>query len=622
MPADVDPLRRRGPASRGGAPVRGAPRPLAAAVAHRRGPARRRGPRLSGASITRSPTARRRCASPTPCSGTGGRGAHGPHRAQRRTPTTPAGTARLAAFVRHEVALTPGARRSTGRSAPHREVAFARAPLRELHDAAQAARRRDRQRRRADRRGGRAARLDPAPPRPPRRRAREDPGQPPPPRRRRRQPRLVLHPRAAARRARRRRAAGRRPRRDRRAQGRPRRRDARRADARPRARVAAARALLPPRSRPARARSRSTCPTCPGPPRAGRRCWARPSRRSTRSRRSASATRCGSPSCRSPAALHFGFCSDPAIVGDIDVLAQGVETEAAALLAAAALASRRVSLGAERVLSQRELNRAVLARQLLLERAARLRCRARWSESPACRRSTRRRCTSGCGRAWTGFERDQLTRALERRSVVQAHADAGDDPPRVRGTTTGRSRSASATPGASAGCARGREMSADELRSRRRGGEAAARGRAAARAELIEGMDARTFNGIGMWLDLVRVPPAGHLGAPPGRHLRHRRELARSAVGHAGRGTRAPDPALPAGLWPGRPGRHRQLGRPAATERSTTRSSAWSCAVSATRRAGCWWTCRGWRCRAPTRPPRRASCRPGTRRCSCTAAAP
>jgi hypothetical protein len=33
--------------------------------------------------------------------------------------------------------------------------------------------------------------------------------------------------------------------------------------------------------------------------------------------------------------LHFGFCCDPAIVGDIDLLAQGVEAEANALLAAA-----------------------------------------------------------------------------------------------------------------------------------------------------------------------------------------------------------------------------------------------------------------------------------------------
>jgi len=29
------------------------------------------------------------------------------------------------------------------------------------------------------------------------------------------------------------------------------------------------------------------------------------------------------------------------------------------------------------------------------------------------------------------------------------------------------------------------------------------------RADLIEGVDARTFNGVGIWLDLVRVPPAG-----------------------------------------------------------------------------------------------------------------
>ena len=31
-----------------------------------------------------------------------------------------------------------------------------------------------------------------------------------------------------------------------------------------------------------------------------------------------------------------------------------------------------------------------------------------------------------------GFERDALTRALERRSVVAGNADALDDPPRVR----------------------------------------------------------------------------------------------------------------------------------------------------------------------------------------------
>jgi hypothetical protein len=33
--------------------------------------------------------------------------------------------------------------------------------------------------------------------------------------------------------------------------------------------------------------------------------------------------------------LNFGFCSDPAIVGDLDLLARAVEAEASALLAAA-----------------------------------------------------------------------------------------------------------------------------------------------------------------------------------------------------------------------------------------------------------------------------------------------
>jgi hypothetical protein len=33
--------------------------------------------------------------------------------------------------------------------------------------------------------------------------------------------------------------------------------------------------------------------------------------------------------------LNFGFCSDPAIVSDLDLLAHGVEAEANALLAAA-----------------------------------------------------------------------------------------------------------------------------------------------------------------------------------------------------------------------------------------------------------------------------------------------
>ena len=73
---------------------------------------------------------------------------------------------------------------------------------------------------------------------------------------------------------------------------------------------------------------------------------------------------------------------------------------------------------AEPVLSQRELNRAVLARQLLLERAS----------LPVARALERvaglqmQYAPSGYVGLWTrleGFERDDLTKALERRSAVQ-----------------------------------------------------------------------------------------------------------------------------------------------------------------------------------------------------------
>jgi hypothetical protein len=74
---------------------------------------------------------------------------------------------------------------------------------------------------------------------------------------------------------------------------------------------------------------------------------------------------------------------------------------------------------AERVLTQRELNRALLARQLLLERV----------QLPIPRVLERicgiqnQYAPNGYIRLWScieGFERDELTRALERRSVIQA----------------------------------------------------------------------------------------------------------------------------------------------------------------------------------------------------------
>jgi hypothetical protein len=73
----------------------------------------------------------------------------------------------------------------------------------------------------------------------------------------------------------------------------------------------------------------------------------------------------------------------------------------------------------ERVLSRRELNRAILARQLLLERAKLSVSRA--AERIGCLQT--QYAPSAYIGLWSrleGFEREQLTRALERRTVVQA----------------------------------------------------------------------------------------------------------------------------------------------------------------------------------------------------------
>jgi len=165
---------------------------------------------------------------------------------------------------------------------------------------------------------------------------------------------------------------------------------------------------------------------------------------------------------------------------------------------------------AERVLTRRELNRALLARQCLLER-----------RSASIPRLVERigglqtqYAPSAYVGLWSrldGFEREDLTRALERRSVVQATL--------MRVTIHIVSRRD--YPVLSAGV---REARWDWwLRARRgrvdaRHVERAARQVATLladgprrRDELVAqlGLDAATWNGVALRLELVRVPPSG-----------------------------------------------------------------------------------------------------------------
>jgi hypothetical protein len=165
---------------------------------------------------------------------------------------------------------------------------------------------------------------------------------------------------------------------------------------------------------------------------------------------------------------------------------------------------------AERVLTQRELNRAVLARQLLLERARLPLTRA--LERVAGLQT--QYAPSGYVGLWTrldNFSRDDLTKALERRRVVQAtlmrttiHLVSARDYPPFRAAT--------------------REARREHWLKARRGKvdprrlEASARRIAKAladgprhRDELFDlvGSDTMAWNGAGVFIDLVRVPPSG-----------------------------------------------------------------------------------------------------------------
>ncbi|MFL5736166.1 MAG: winged helix DNA-binding domain-containing protein [Actinomycetota bacterium] len=161
-----------------------------------------------------------------------------------------------------------------------------------------------------------------------------------------------------------------------------------------------------------------------------------------------------------------------------------------------------------RTLSERELNRALLARQLLLERA----------ELPIGRAIEQvgglqtQHAPSGYIGLWTRtarFERDALTRALEQRRAIQGTlmrvtihmvtkrdyplfaAGLRDDRRAWWVQTTKRDR-------------REIERIARRVRAFLSDGPKQRR-----EIQRTLGLDSSTFNGVGLWVDLVRVPPLG-----------------------------------------------------------------------------------------------------------------
>jgi Winged helix DNA-binding domain len=165
------------------------------------------------------------------------------------------------------------------------------------------------------------------------------------------------------------------------------------------------------------------------------------------------------------------------------------------------------------VLSTRELNRALLARQLLLERSP-LPLPDALEQVAGLQAQYAPSAYIGLWSRLRDFRRDQLTRALEDRRAVQATllrvtihiVSARDYPPLTEAVRSSR-----------------REWWTRTTRRELEGVDVAAaaalvRERLAAgparQAELTGLLAARGFpkaawNGVGLWLDLVRVPPSG-----------------------------------------------------------------------------------------------------------------
>ena len=164
---------------------------------------------------------------------------------------------------------------------------------------------------------------------------------------------------------------------------------------------------------------------------------------------------------------------------------------------------------AERVLTQRELNRALLARQLLLEpgKGSLAKTLERIGGIQAQYAPS---MYIGLWSRMEGFERDSLTRALERRRVVQGTS--------LRQTIHLLSpaqwwRYAIATRESrrDAWLAYRKDVKRAEISAGARRARKALAGRSLNREELkdVVGIGSVGITGVNNWLDLVRVPPSG-----------------------------------------------------------------------------------------------------------------
>jgi Winged helix DNA-binding domain len=159
-----------------------------------------------------------------------------------------------------------------------------------------------------------------------------------------------------------------------------------------------------------------------------------------------------------------------------------------------------------RTLTQRELNRALLARQLLLERAKTSLPRA-LERIGGIQAQYAPSMYIGLWSRLEGFERDQLTRALERRSVVQGSmmratihlVSKRDYWPFVVGIRRGLR---------AWGLRIYKDVTAREVAVNDRKVRKVLKGRTLNRAEL-EAVLGQRLGAAGLFVDLVRVPPSG-----------------------------------------------------------------------------------------------------------------